>query len=135
MPPQSDGNISPRVFLSHAGADTEAARQLAKILRKNGVTVWFDKDSLLPGDRWMEQIEKAIRGASAMLVYVGRRGVQDWVDREVRFGLERNTQDPQGFHLIPVLGEDSDLGLLPPFLRQQQCADLRRVSSTLRHRA
>jgi WD40 repeat protein/energy-coupling factor transporter ATP-binding protein EcfA2 len=113
------------VFLSHAGADTQAAREFAEVLRQNGLAVWLDRDSLLPGERWMEQCEEAIRGASAMIVYVGRRGVQNWVDREVRLGLERNTQDPRGFHLIPVLGEGSDPARLPPFLWQQQCADLR----------
>ena len=126
MSPPLNADRSPgHVFLSHAGADTQAAHQFAEILRHSGLSVWFDKDSLLPGDRWMERLEEAIRASSAMLVYVGSRGVQSWVDREVRFGLERNTQDPQGFHLIPVLGEGSDPGRLPPFLGQQQCADLR----------
>src|SRR5262249_32180287 len=96
-----------QVFLSHSGADMLAARQLAEILRQNGVDVWFDKDSLRPGDRWMDQIEKAIQNSSAMIVYVGCKGVQSWVDREVRFGLERSTNDPGAFHLIPVLGEGS----------------------------
>ena len=61
-----------RVFLSHAGADTDAARAFAEILRRNGVDVWFDRDSLQPGDRWMEALEKAIQNSSAMVVYVDR---------------------------------------------------------------
>ena len=92
-----------RVFLSHAGADTQAAHQFAEMLRRNGVDVWFDKDNLRPGDRWMATLEDAIEQSSAMLVYVGRLGVQAWVDREVRFGLVRNTRDPDAFKLIPVL--------------------------------
>ena len=75
----------------------------------------------------MEALESAIGGASAMVVYIGRLGVEAWVDREVqvRFGLVRNTQNPTAFRLIPVLGEGADVSALPPFLQQQQCVDLR----------
>jgi hypothetical protein len=38
------------IFLSYAGADTQAAHQFAEILRSNGLDVWFDKDNLRPGD-------------------------------------------------------------------------------------
>jgi hypothetical protein len=70
-------------------------------------------------------LEKAISESSAMIVYVGRLGVQAWVDREVRLGLELKTKTPQAFRLIPVLGEYSDPSSLPPFLSQQQVVDVR----------
>jgi nucleotide-binding universal stress UspA family protein len=68
---------SGHIFLSHAGADAPAARQLAENLRRNGLDVWFDKNSLQPGEPWMAKLEEAISDASAMLVYLGslaRRG-------------------------------------------------------------
>jgi len=130
------------IFFSHAGADTPAARQLVEELRHNGLDVWFDKDSPQYGDNWMATIEKAISSASAMIVYVGSLGIQAWVDREVRFGLVRNTANPEAFRLIPVLGEGADLAKLPPFVQQQQCVDvsdrqgapekIRRLVETLR---
>src|SRR5262249_32720283 len=92
------------VFLSYAGADTQAAREFAAVLRRAGVDVWFDRDNLQPGDAWMPTIEKAISGAFAMMVYVGNSGIQTWVDREVRFGLVLSTLSPGGFRFIPVLG-------------------------------
>src|SRR4029077_10255911 len=94
-----------RVFVSHTGVDEHPAHQLAEHLRRNGIPVWFDKDDLDPGDQWMPALETAVRDSSAMIVYVGRLGVQTWVDREVRLGLELNTKDPEAFRLIPVLGE------------------------------
>jgi hypothetical protein len=60
-----------QVFLSYAGADSVAAAQFAEVLSRNGVDVWFDKNSLQPGDRWMVTLEEAISRASAMVVYVG----------------------------------------------------------------
>jgi hypothetical protein len=114
-----------QIFLSHAGADVQAARQFVEILRGNGLNVWFDKDSLQPGDPWMATLEEAISDASAMIVYIGSLGIQAWVDREVRLGLVRNTHQPEAFRLIPVLGEGADPAKLPPFLQQQQYVDLR----------
>jgi len=113
------------IFLSHAGADTQAARQFAEILRRNGLDVWFDKDNLQPGDPWMATLEEAISHASAMLVYIGSSGIQAWVDREVRFGLVRNTHNREAFRFVPVLGEGADPAKLPPFVQQQQYVDLR----------
>jgi WD40 repeat protein len=116
-----DGSlVQTRVFLSHTGADTDAARAFAEILRRNGIDVWFDKDNLKPGDRWMESLETAIAASSAMVVYVGRLGVQHWVDREVRYGLELNTREGDRFKLIPVLDDRAEFSGLPPFLSQQQ---------------
>ena len=113
------------IFLSHAGADTQAARQFAEILRRNGLDVWFDKDNLQPGDPWMATLEEAISRASAMIVYIGSLGIEAWVDREVRFGLVRNTHNREAFRFIPVLGEGADPAKLPPFVQQQQYVDLR----------
>jgi len=36
-----------------------------------------------------------------------------------------NTDDPNAFRLIPILGEGADIKSLPPFLAQQHCVDLR----------
>lgn len=63
------------IFLSHAGVDTQSAKQFAEILLRNGFDVWFDKDDLQPGERWLETVDSAIQGASSMIVYIGRLGV------------------------------------------------------------
>ena len=112
------------VFLSHAGEDAEPACELARRLRQGGLDVWLDMEKLQPGDRWMSQIEKALHGASAFVVYVGANGVRNWVDNEVRVALDRSTRDTN-FRLIPVLGPRSDPRILPTFLKQYQWLDLR----------
>ena len=113
-------STEPRVFLSHVGVDTAAAQAFAARLRANGVRVWIDKDDLQPGDIWMPTVEQAIQDSSAMVVYVGRLGVQRWVDREVRVGLELNTRNPYAFKVIPVFGDGANVTALPPFLSQHQ---------------
>ena len=56
--------------------------------RKRGLKVWFDKDDLRAGKSWQKQLVEAIgQQATAFAVYVGSRGVINWVEAEVRLGL------------------------------------------------
>jgi hypothetical protein len=94
----SVAQASPFIFLSHSGADTEAARELRRRLltspdaKKAGLKVWFDKDDLKPGTPWSAQLADAIQNnATAFLVYVGSRGVMNWVDAEVELAISRTT--------------------------------------------
>jgi hypothetical protein len=78
----------PLLFLSHAGADTGAAPDA----RAAGLRVWFDKDDLRPGEGWQAQLEETVgKRASAFAVYVGSKGVVNWVEAEVRLALSRAT--------------------------------------------
>ena len=71
----------------------------------------------------MEGLEEALGEASGFAVYVGKSGVKNWVDREVRFALDRNTADPN-FRIFPVLGPGAAAESVPPFLKQHQWLDL-----------
>src|SRR3712207_1884791 len=85
----------PLLFLSHAGTDTDAARELKRKLEKAAaergaaLKVWFDKDDLRPGLPWQRQLEEAIGRANAFAVYVGSKGVVNWVEAEVDLALSR----------------------------------------------
>src|SRR5689334_14046687 len=92
---------APCLFLSHAGADTEAARKLKQRIeeapdaRECGLKVWFDKDDLNAGVPWQDQLAEAIQThATAFAVYVGSKGTVNWVEAEVRLALS------YGFRLI-----------------------------------
>jgi TIR domain len=110
---------APFVFLSHSGADTGAARDLKRRLlespdaRAAGLKVWFDKDDLRAG-QWQPQIEQAIvNEATAFFVYVGSRGVVNWIDIEVRTALSRAATD-KAFLFIPLIAAEGAAAALPP---------------------
>lgn len=116
----------PLLFLSHAGADTEAARALKERLenaadaRKAGLKVWFDKDSLEPGTPlWQAQIEDAIQNqVTAFAVYVGAKGVVNWVENEVRLAISRATatrDSERPFAFIPIISKVGSSAALPGF--------------------
>lgn len=118
------------LFLSHSGLDTEAARRLkgrieaAPAAIECGLKVWFDKDNLVAGRGWQEQLEEIMgKRATALAVYVGSGGVINWVEAEVRLGLSRaliaREDGGANFPFIPILAAGAEsLEALPGFARQ-----------------
>ena len=105
-------NAPPCLFLSHSGADTDAARELKRRLldssdaRAAGLRVWLDKDDLAAGLGWQAQLEKVIsEEATAFAVHVGANGVVNWVESEVRLALSRATSAPD-YPFIPILSKE-----------------------------
>jgi WD40 repeat protein len=120
-------NAAPCLFLSHSGADTDAARQLKRRLldspdaRAARLTIWLDKDDLGAGIGWQAQIEKAINErATAFAVHLGAKGVVNWVDSEVRLALSR-AAGAADYPFIPILSRECvGAAALPPFAQQYQ---------------
>ena len=124
-------SAKPMLFLSHAGADTEAARALKRRLegssaarrpaaREQGLKVWFDKDDLRAGTPWQEQLEQLVeRRATACAVYVGSKGVVNWVEAEVRLALSRAISGGGHFPFVPIIAKAAvGSAALPGFARQ-----------------
>jgi WD40 repeat protein len=114
------------LFLSHSGIDTEAAKALkaritaAPAAREHGLNIWFDKDDLRAGEPWQSQLEEAIGISQAFAVYVGSKGVVNWVEAEVRLGLSRAITEPD-YRFVPILaGTAPNSEALPGFARQFQ---------------
>lgn len=123
----ASGRLAPLLFLSHSGIDTEAARALkarieaAPDAKAAGLQVWFDKDDLTAGEPWQAQLEDAIqRRSTAFAVYLGSKGIVNWVEAEVRLGLSRATGD-NAYRFISIIAGDSDgAASLPGFAAQYQ---------------
>jgi TIR domain len=111
----------PVLFISHSGVDTQTARELKRRLlassaaKEAGLEIWLDKDDLIPGRAWQEQLEEVITTRStAFAVVIGTNGVVNWVDREVRVALSRATNE-KNYPFIPVLMSPDSLSSVPPF--------------------
>ncbi|UCE06838.1 MAG: toll/interleukin-1 receptor domain-containing protein [bacterium] len=50
-----------KIFLFYAHIDLGYAKKLYDDLKRYGLEIWFDKQSLLPGQDWEKGIRKAIR--------------------------------------------------------------------------
>lgn len=93
------------VFLSYCREDSEAASRLYRDLTERGIRCWLDKEELLPGQRWRETIEVAIRQSSQFIALLSRHSVtkEGFVQRELRLALDFLTEmPPDRIFLIPA---------------------------------
>ena len=114
-----------RLFLSHAGIDSEAALRLARRLEESeeaqphGLKVWIDKTDLRTGGRWKDALQSALVNSTAFAVYIGSHGVVNWVWDEVSVALDRADKE-RDYPLVPVLAPGTTFADLPSFLSQYQ---------------
>ena len=125
---ETKSNKSPLLFLSHSGNDTEYAAQLRQAIlnsptaREAGLEVWFDKEDIQAGERWLHRIEEGLKKSTAFAVVIGDKGAINWVGREVDDAIDRATTD-NTYRVIPVFVQTlttQALEKLPRFLAQHQ---------------
>ena len=112
------------IFLSYKREDEAKAARLARALEVSGYSVWWDR-SLLAGDSWRSQIQRAIDQSQLMIVIwtpasTGPDG--DFVRDEAAQGKQRGM-------LIPVQMETT---ALPLGFGELQCIDLRKWRGSTR---
>jgi hypothetical protein len=98
-----------RVFLCHSSGDKDRARQVYRALQKQGAEVWFDEASLIPGEEWHAEIEKAVRGSHLVVVCLSRAAVDKvgFVQREIRLALDAAEEQPEStIFIVPLKLED-----------------------------
>jgi TIR domain-containing protein/NB-ARC domain-containing protein len=110
--------------LSHNTKDKPAVRQIAKALHDRGIRVWLDEGELIPGRRWIPEVEKAIETANSAAVLVGESGLGPWEQPEYEGTLLEFRE--RGLPVIPVLLPGApDKPKLPLFLKGFGWVDLR----------
>ena len=62
----------PEVFIGYAREDYEAARKLYTDLKKAGLDAWLDKESLKGGQRWKDEIQRAIRTSNFFVAVLSK---------------------------------------------------------------
>ncbi|HSL43054.1 MAG TPA: TIR domain-containing protein [Anaerolineales bacterium] len=109
------------VFVSYSRRDREIMWRIVRFLREQGLNAWVDNEKLIPGTPiWEEEIEKAIKSASAAIVVMSPDAKSsEWVRREISLADQNRKQ------IFPVLvrgDEDSSITLR---LITRQYVDLR----------
>ena len=95
------------VFISYSQDAKAWAGKLSESLERKGVSTWTDFKSIRAGQRWFEEIQRALDDASYFLIVVGPKNrIGEWQDREWQGALERTWTDPKK-RIIPVLVEDA----------------------------
>ena len=72
------------VFISYSRTDSDVVEPIARDLSEIGQQVWLDRWSLVPGESWQEALESAIESSSAIVVFVGKKGVSSSQQEELQ---------------------------------------------------
>jgi TIR domain/SIR2-like domain len=78
------------IFISYAREDEQAAQRLYSELKQRGVEPWLDKESLLPGQIWRDEISKAIRNSRYFIAILSSNSVErrGYVQKELKEALD-----------------------------------------------
>lgn len=78
-----------QVFLSHAHQDADFARRLAADLREEGRPVWLAPDSIRPGEKWVEAIERGLAESGVFLLVLSPEATASrWVRTEAAAAID-----------------------------------------------
>lgn len=94
-----------RIFLCHASEDKEKVVEVYHTLKAAGYNPWLDKEDLLPGQIWDEEIPKAIKASSFILIFFSMTSVakRGYVQKEFKLVLDTLDEIPEGqIFVIPV---------------------------------
>ena len=131
MPPLS----TDYVFMSYSRRDDVVMRRIVAFLREQGIKVWVDNEKLIPGTPvWEKEIEKAVQGASAVVVVLSPDSKDsEWVRREISLA---DQYEKRVFPLL-VRGDEKTsisirlIGRQYVDIRSNEDAGLNYVSATL----
>lgn len=101
-----------RVFLCYATGDKPAVRRLYRWLLDEGFQPWLDEEELLPGQRWREEISKAVLTADVVLVCLSHHAINKagYMQREMRMALDIAEEQPEStIYLVPLRLEPCEL--------------------------
>jgi len=99
----------PKIFISYAHEDVGIASRLCKDLKKHGIDIWFDNESLLGGQNWKFEINKAIKESTYFLAVLSKVSVDSigYVQKELKTALEILDLHPKNkIYILPVRIED-----------------------------
>jgi TIR domain-containing protein len=108
-------------FLSHSSLDRDFAIDIAGVVRRHGVPIWFSETNMVGAQQWHDEIGAALRRCDWLLILLSPNSVESiWVKREI----VRCLNDPRyNERIIPVLYQPCDYDQLSWTLSALQIVD------------
>ncbi len=127
---QSDqsNNGTRDLFLSYNSRDRGAVVRVQELLYERAIKTFFDRDDLMPGMPWQDELERVISQVRAVAVFIGGEGIGAWQRPEKELALDRQVQEHKAgrrFPVIPVLLPGADADKITGFISLNTWIDLR----------
>lgn len=94
------------VFFCYSSRDKHSVRRIYEALMQvEGLRIWMDEESLLPGQDWATEISAAVRATDVVVIFFSREAVaaRGFIQRELRLALDVAELQPEGqIFIIPV---------------------------------
>jgi hypothetical protein len=111
------------VFISYSSGDVRIAQFLQKHLQAEGLSVFLASESLVPGQRWSQEILIALNTSGWVLFLASRVACQSaWVQQELGAAVIKNKK------LVPIVWDMSP-SELPGWVAHFQPVDLRQADA------
>jgi len=111
----------PAIFLSHASIDKPFVEKLAKDLNALGISVWYDKYEIKPGETILLKIEEGIQSSDYLGLVISKEAMESkWVLTEITSAWQKQVE--KGYFVVPIYYRDCEI---PLFLQGIKYADFR----------
>lgn len=98
--------LQPReVFLSHSSLDRQFATDLAGVIRRHGIPVWYSQTNILGAQQWQDEIGAALQRCDWFALILSPQSVGSmWVKRELSYALQQNRFENR---IVPIVHQPS----------------------------
>jgi TIR domain-containing protein len=94
------------VFLSHSSQDRQFATDLASVVRRHGIPVWYSQTNIVGAQQWQDEIGAALRRCDWFaLILSPQSAASMWVKRELSYALQQNRFENR---IVPIVYQSSN---------------------------
>ena len=112
-------NLMTQVFLSASEKDHAIKEKIGKTLMREGLTIWTNQTDLKTGNAFEIEINKGIEGADNFVYFISPDTLESpYCLQEFAYASANNKR------IIPLLIQETDIGLIPSKLEELQFIDL-----------
>jgi small GTP-binding protein len=113
------------VFLCHSPKDKPAVRELAQLLKNDGLRVWFDEWEIKPGKRRARKVQQGLQQSRTLVLVMSANAFgPDWEVLERQTALFRDPASPER-RFVPLRLDDAAISQA---LKQFESVDWRQRS-------
>lgn len=94
------------VFLSHSSLDRQFASDLAGMIRRHGIPVWYSQTNIVGAQQWQDEMGAALQRCDWFAIILSPQSADSmWVKREVSYALQQNRFENK---IVPITFQPSD---------------------------